>query len=861
MQAYADQFPDSMDLANTRQADRAIATTQSEHPMDGPEARAMHRKLLQWYYYERERQAVNRMEMALDADFYDGLQWNPDDEAELIQRGQMPLVYNEVAPMADWLIGTERRQRADWKVLPRAEDDVKIADTKTKVLKYVSDVNGVVFNRSRAFSDAIKSGIGWVDDGARDDPTKDVLYSAYEDWRRVLHDSAGYSVDGDDGRYIFRWRYVDDDIARMMFPDRQQAIREAVVEASQYHDWHEDEEWRSMESTSEAPSGRLYPHGFGTTVDAVRRRLKLIEAQYRMPTRTKVVASGPMRGAIFDQRDRTLINALNQVGGTLIDRIVLRTHVAVFTEGRMLAMGPSIYRHNKFSLTPVVCYMRGKDRMPYGVIRRVRGIQQDLNKRASKALFMLNTNQIIADKGAVDDPNIARDEVDRPDGYIEKNAGKEFEIRRDTDAATGQIQMMTLAGQSIQKSAGVTQENLGRQTNAVSGKAIEARQMQGSVVTTEPFDNLRLATKTQGEKQLILTEQFYSEEKVVRLTGARGALEWIRINSPEQQPDGSVRILNDVTASQADFIVAEQDYAGTLRQVMFESLNQLATRLPPEISLRVLTIAMEFSDLPNRDEIADQIRKLIGDRDPDKEMTPDELQQMQQQMAAQAEALEIQRQTALTALEESRAKVRQINAQAMKLESEAQDTGAGLPPEVQSQITRMQEQAAQQIENLTQQLHEANRKAADQTLKVKTDADVKVQTARITADATMRAAEIAAASDKQIEAVLKRMDDLVRQVQVTNKAAIEATRTAEQAEKRAEAAAAAAAAATPAPEPAKAAPDPAAPPPAQPITLNVQIDAKPGPVTRQVVVERDKDGNMVSATAVDKVPATEKEGK
>lgn len=230
-------------------------------------------------------------------------------------------------------------------------------------------------------------------------------------------------------------------------------------------------------------------------------------------------------------------------------------------------------------------------------------------------------------------------------------------------------------------------------------------------------------------------------------------------------------------------------------------------------------------------------------------------------MAVQAEALEIQRQTALTALDESRAKVRQINAQAMKLESEAQDTGAGLPPEVQSQITRMQEQAAQQIENLTQQLHEANRKAADQTLKVKTDADVKVQTARITADATMRAAEIAAASDKQIEAVLKRMDDLVRQVQVTNKAAIEATRTAEQAEKRAEAAAAAAAAATPAPEPAKAAPDPAAPPPAQPITLHVQIDAKPGPVTRQVVVERDKDGNMVSATAVDKVPATEKEGK
>lgn len=81
--------------------------------------------------------------------------------------------------------------------------------------------------------------------------------------------------------------------------------------------------------------------------------------------------------------------------------------------------------------------------------------------------------------------------------------------------------MMTLDAQSIQKSAGVSQENLGRQTNAVSGEAIKARQLQGSVVTTEPFDNLRLAVQIQGEKQLSLVEQFYTEEKVVRLTGAK----------------------------------------------------------------------------------------------------------------------------------------------------------------------------------------------------------------------------------------------------------------------------------------------------------------------------------------------------
>jgi len=122
--------------------------------------------------------------------------------------------------------------------------------------------------------------------------------------------------------------------------------------------------------------------------------------------------------------------------------------------------------------------------LPYGVIRRVRDVQKDLNKRASKRLFMLNTNQVIADEGAVDDWDVMRDEVGRPDGVIIKEPGRELEIRRDTEAANGQVEMMQLAATSIQKSAGVAQENMGRQTNAVSGEAIKARQLQGSVVTT-----------------------------------------------------------------------------------------------------------------------------------------------------------------------------------------------------------------------------------------------------------------------------------------------------------------------------------------------------------------------------------------
>lgn len=820
--------------------------------LDSEKNRALHRKLLSWFYQEREKQSVNRMEMAMDADFYDNIQWDEQDAEDLRARGQMPLVYNEVAPMVDWLIGTERRTRIDWKVLPRTEDDVKAADVKTKVLKYVSDINRSAFARSRAFGDAVKSGLGWVDSGSRDDPTKDVLYNKYEDWRRVLYDSSATELDLSDGRYLFRWAWVDEDLALAMYPERANQIRMACKNGQGHDDTSENEDdWQTKATPQTRASGQLYASGTGVAADSIRRRVKIIECQYRMPVKTQVVKSGPLKGSIVHPDDTALQNALAQVGGSIVDRLMMRVHVAVMTENALLAAEPSIYRHNRFSLTPIWCYRRSRDRMPYGVIRRVRDIQMDLNKRASKALFMLNTNQIIADEGAVDDWDQARDEVDRPDGVVVKKAGKEFKIHRDTDAATGQLQIMAMDAQIIQKSAGVAQENMGRQTNAVSGEAIKARQTQGSVVTTEPFDNLRLATQIDGENQLSLCEQFYTEDKVIRLTGAKGAIEWVKINQPEVQPDGSTRYINDITMSMADFLVSEQDYAGTLRQVMFESLNQLATRLPPEVSLRIMTIAMEFSDLPNKDEIADALRKMTGDRDPSKELTPEEQQQMQQQAQQQAEALQLQRESAMAALEEQRAKVREINAKAAKLESESMAAGqGGMPPELQAQMQQIQSQAADQIDALSQQLSKAQAELANRTFQINADKDTKLELAAIDRDTKLQVAEIQRANDKQLDGLVKSIDALVSQVEDARKAADEARKVAEDATKRAEKIEK-----TPPPAPAPVAAPAAAPAPAPAtptvINLNLDIDAGKGEMKKSITFETDADGKITGATAVE----------
>jgi hypothetical protein len=208
------------------------ASTQPTNPLDSDRARRLHGRLWSWYEQEREKQSANRLEMALDEDYYDGLQWREDDADALEERGQAPLVFNFAAQKIDWMIGTERRTRVDHKILARkgGQEAIDDADRKTKLMKYVSDVSNAGLARSFAFSEAVKVGIGWLEEGARSDITDEPLYSGWESWRNMLWDSCGRSLDGSDWRYVVRLKSIDLDMAVAPFrPGRAAAVVKRIA--------------------------------------------------------------------------------------------------------------------------------------------------------------------------------------------------------------------------------------------------------------------------------------------------------------------------------------------------------------------------------------------------------------------------------------------------------------------------------------------------------------------------------------------------------------------------------------------------------------------------------------------------------
>lgn len=646
----------------------------SNHPLDAEDAVACLRQCEEWFDEAKDAQAQSRFERMRDHDYYDGYQYDEATLYTLLEREQAPLVFNLVKTVCDWVTGTERRTRIDWNVLPREDDDVRLARYKKDLLKYLSDVNKVPWHRSKAFDDCVISGLGWMEECLANDRLEEPLVARYQDWRSMWYDPYSRMPDLSDCRYIVRAKWLDLDYAIAMAPDREAQLRAAAHNIF-------DGDYESVEDESELPQvfghlremGRTHrspviARGTMSLRRRARQRVRVFETWFKKPEKRSLVY-GPTTE--FHNQPYSEANpdhaSLRRDGLiTVTDAVTDTMHVAIWIRGHLLAKQDSPYRHNRFPFTPFWAFREGRDGSPYGVIRQLRDPQDDYNKRRSKALFLLSTNQVIYEEGAIDEDDEANvlAEVAKPNGQIRVRRGAlsegRIQIRAGAELVSGQVQLMNEDKENIYEVSGVTRDNVGQESNAVSGKAILAKQQQGAVSTASLFDNLRLAHQLSGEKMLSNIEQFMSLPKQFRVIGRNGQIEMLKINQPQFDPlTGTVQFLNDVTKSAADFVVDQQDYRETMRMAMAEQVMETIGKLPGEVGLALLDVAIDLTDLPNKTELANRIRALNGQSAPGTEDTPEA-------QAAKAEADNARRAAQELEMRERAAKVGLTEAQTGK---------------------------------------------------------------------------------------------------------------------------------------------------------------------------------------------------
>jgi hypothetical protein len=644
---------------------------------DAPVAEEIKRKhaiLMASLEEEGERQAEERQQAQIDHDYYDHQQWTAEQARVLTSRGQAPLVFNEARGSIDWLAGTERKLRKDYKVRPREKNDEQIAEIKTKVFKYVDDVNLAPWHRSRCFKQVAISGLGWLEEGLNLDPEKELIYSGSEDWRRVFRDSRGREFDQTDWRYVHRRKIIDLDFAKLLLPKSANHLN-AIAGRWGTEDDEADDVWYLGQKLTSA-------HGMGWAQETdglfgneytVRRAgasawdhgrrnsVELIESWYRVPEAVEVFADGPAYRKIFNPTDPRHVDMKRQKVA-MYQTVKWRMRCMISTKYEPCWDGVSPYNHGQFTLIPMFGYRWGRDGLMYGSMRGMRDPQDDLNKRRSKALYALSVNQLTVGKTAVDDLEELREEAARADGIMVVDDVNNIRKEKYLGEVQQNLEMAEMDRISIRNAGGVTGDNMGQESSAISGKAIIAKQEQGSLTSFELFDNYFLAFKLAGQRRMSHIEQFCNQPWVIRIEPDGMPMDWLHVNHLDPMTG---EYENDITASQADFIIDQQDYRATLTQAamqsMFELLGQMA-QFAPQVVLNLLDLVVDSADIPGKNEWVARIRKLTGQRDPSKPPTPEEQAAEQDNAKKAARMEEATIGTVEAKLDEIKAKITHVNA-------------------------------------------------------------------------------------------------------------------------------------------------------------------------------------------------------
>jgi hypothetical protein len=624
--------------------------------LDSEENQQKLKKLMQWRRQARVAQADNRLEMATDEDFYDGIQLTPEELAVLQRRNQPVVVYNVIANAINWILGTQRRARFDSRVLPRKKVDSDSAKAKTKMMKYIQDASKGEYEISFAFEEQVKAGLGWLEDSVRNNDDEPIFMKS-ERWRNIWYDHLGLSLDGSDYRFILREKWLDLDIAQHMFPDREDALKNISEGVNSLYPYLPDDvvvtDYAS-EFDLESDLDAL----FGGPFDGARERIKAIEMWYRMPARVELIKMrdhdtpyGALDGSIFrpESKEHQYLKKGNYISTN--DALILTVRCAMWAGATLLQDKLSPFNHNRFPFVPLFCYRRKRDNMPYGVIRNLRDPQSDLNKRRSRSLFLLTATQVIADEGAVNDKVEAITELHKPDGWVEVNAGKNIKVENHIELANSHVELARDDERFVHNISGVTGELQDQPRTDLSGIAIKSLQNQGQMSQGVCFDNLYYAFQGHGEIQLALIEQFCDDEKEYRITGDQRKDEFVHVN--KRNEDGTIE--NNITKNKADFVMTKQDFRDTIRQAMLSQLSELINNLSksqPEVALKLLDMVVDLmDDLANKDEIVARIREINGQIGAEDDMSPEEKQkaanskkQKEQQVQKQQQITEIMQQ-------------------------------------------------------------------------------------------------------------------------------------------------------------------------------------------------------------------------
>lgn len=613
-----------------------------------------HGRLVRWFE-EAEQMTQEARDLAeRDRDYYNGQQWTEKELATLRKRGQPTLTINYIKRKVEYLRGFERRLRSDPKAFPRNPDDDQLSEAATDALRFVADRNDFDVIRSDVYEDMLVEGTGGVDVTVENGTDGPEVMLTRVPWDRIFVDPYSRQKDFSDARYLGIVIWMDRDEAMETFPGYEDVI-ETTLGTSSFSSTYEDR-----------PK-------FSTWSDNRRTRVRVIQIQFKYKG-VWMIATVTKGGYLSEP-----------IPSPYVDR-----------EGQPTC-----------SLKLRSAYI-DRDNNRFGAMRDLISLQDEINKRRSKALHLISVRQTFGNELAIDDVDQTKRELAKADGHVRiQNGGKfgeDFGILPTGDMAQAQIELMQQSTAEMQAS-GPNAAMAGKDPRIQSGRAIQAQQAGGQVEQEPLIDDLRQWAKQVYEAIWLRVRQFWTEEKWIRVTDDEKNAKWVGLNQPvtlgqalgelppeeaaayaqqmQLQPgdprlDQIVRMDNDIAGLDVDITIEEGPDVANVQAEQFQMLAQLApamaqagTPFPPELLI-------ESSQLRNKDKLLEMLK-----------------QKQEAAAPAQQAAAQIGQAKAQADIGKTNAQAEQAHAQAVKTLAEAQQGPQQQAPEQGPSALDQMKQAAE----------------------------------------------------------------------------------------------------------------------------------------------------------------------
>ncbi|TAK82470.1 MAG: hypothetical protein EPO09_21585, partial [Aquabacterium sp.] len=588
------------------------------------------------YIEETRAQPAFRSAMDKAADYYDGNQLTAEQLTDLDAKGFGSLMTNLIKPAVDTVLGIEAKTRADYRTVADDEEHQEVAEALSAKLAEAERETRADRACSDAYGGQIKTGLAWVMVNRNTDPFRYPYRAEHVHRREMFWDWSDQSPDLCNARYVIRQKWYPVDMVTSALPQHAPLIQASA--SGWQPDWISRAREDAILMNALDQESRVSVSAWDwRNID--NRRVCLMECWY----------ATHIRGLVLDLGNRVVeFDRTNVLHMAALSSGAVRPQPAIYRKMRCsLWFGPHLLQDldaggNQMPYVPFWGFREDLTGVPYGLVRSMIPLQDEINARRRKLMWLLSSKRVQMDSDALDvrfnEHGDVTDEIARPDSMLILNPNRQNKdaVRVESDLALSQQQFEILqeAKEGIQAAAGIFNSIMGKTDGAKSGIAVNSLVEQASNTLGEINDNFKYARMLVGERLLDLIRADLKGKQVKVMVGPQEARrKSIFLNTPKIDAVTGIQYLeNDVDRAKVKVALEDVPSTPAYRAQQQMLIGETLKSLPPQLQAPLMPFFIEATDLAKRHEMASILRKQMGMAGADGEPVDPQVAQLQQQL-------------------------------------------------------------------------------------------------------------------------------------------------------------------------------------------------------------------------------------